>query len=248
MEPIVSTPDGGSSPAPAYRGHPVAAFDTPAEPAAHAPLDVTQQLRVLAAVPEPAAHAPLWSTLAELGHDVVGTAATGADAAAYASRLAPDVVLFDVATLGLSALDAAARLAATMPSVAIVFVVGELPDDHPASVGYPEARELAHAPAAAVIAARSSRAAVDATFRLAVARARELATLRGVTSRAREALEEQKTVARARGILMRRTGCRDAEAQALLERASVSDDMAVVEVARAVLASEPGGGLGARRQ
>jgi response regulator NasT len=219
-----------------------------AERAAYVPLAETRRPQVLMAVHETASHDQLRRTLVELGHDVVEVAASGADVAAYAARLAPDVVLLDVPALGFAALDAAARLATTMPRVAIVFVVGELADDDPASVDLPEVRALVRAPVAAVISVQSSRAAVDGTMRLAVAHVRELAALRGATTRAREALEQHKLVARACGILMRRTGCHEPEAQQLLDRASVAESVSVVEVARAVLASEPGAAVEGRRQ
>jgi response regulator NasT len=57
---------------------------------------------------------------------------------------------------------------------------------------------------------------------------------------ARGALENRKTIERAKGILMRRTGSSEQEAYRILQRTSQDRSVPMVEIARAVLASEPG--------
>ena len=57
---------------------------------------------------------------------------------------------------------------------------------------------------------------------------------------ARQALENRKTIERAKGILMRRTGSSEQEAYRILQRTSQDRSVPMVEIARAVLASEPG--------
>ena len=57
---------------------------------------------------------------------------------------------------------------------------------------------------------------------------------------ARDALENRKTIERAKGILMRRTGSSEQEAYRILQRTSQDRSVPMVEIARAVLASEPG--------
>ena len=52
--------------------------------------------------------------------------------------------------------------------------------------------------------------------------------------------EERKLVDRAKGILMRRTGSSEQEAYRILQRTSQDRSVPMVEIARAVLASEPG--------
>ena len=54
------------------------------------------------------------------------------------------------------------------------------------------------------------------------------------------ALENRKTIERAKGILMRRTGSSEQEAYRILQRTSQDRSVPMVEIARAVLASEPG--------
>ena len=54
-----------------------------------------------------------------------------------------------------------------------------------------------------------------------------------------QALEDRKTIERAKGILMRRTGSSEQEAYRILQRTSQDRSVAMVEIAKQVLASEP---------
>jgi response regulator NasT len=55
----------------------------------------------------------------------------------------------------------------------------------------------------------------------------------------RRALANRKTIERAKGILQRRTGSSEQEAYRILQRASQDRSVPMVDIARAVLASEP---------
>ena len=81
---------------------------------------------------------------------------------------------------------------------------------------------------------------LDSTIRLAATRAKELMAARQDAESARQALENRKTIERAKGILMRRTGSSEQEAYRILQRTSQDRSVPMVEIARAVLASEPG--------
>ena len=81
---------------------------------------------------------------------------------------------------------------------------------------------------------------LDSTLRLAVSRAREFYSAKKDAAAARGALENRKTIERAKGILMRRTGSSEQEAYRILQRTSQDRSVPMVEIARAVLASEPG--------
>ena len=81
---------------------------------------------------------------------------------------------------------------------------------------------------------------LDSTIRLAATRAKELSAAREDAQTARTALENRKTIERAKGILMRRTGSSEQEAYRILQRTSQDRSVPMVEIARAVLASEPG--------
>ena len=78
------------------------------------------------------------------------------------------------------------------------------------------------------------------TIRLAATRAKELLAARQDAESARTQLENRKTIERAKGILMRRTGSSEQEAYRILQRTSQDRSVPMVDIARAVLASEPG--------
>ena len=60
-----------------------------------------------------------------------------------------------------------------------------------------------------------------------------------ITATSAIAFENRKTIERAKGILMRRTGTSEAEAYRILQRTSQDRSVPMVEIARAVLDSEP---------
>ena len=64
----------------------------------------------------------LASLLGAWGHEVVGLASNGVEAAELAERVRPDLVLMDVRMPGGSGLDATARIKASCPDTAIVIV------------------------------------------------------------------------------------------------------------------------------
>jgi len=81
---------------------------------------------------------------------------------------------------------------------------------------------------------------LDSTIRIAATRAKELMAARQDAESARQQLENRKTIERAKGILMRRTGSSEQEAYRILQRTSQDRSVPMVDIARAVLASEPG--------
>jgi response regulator NasT len=80
---------------------------------------------------------------------------------------------------------------------------------------------------------------LDSTIRLAAMRAKELLTARSEAQDAKQQLENRKTIERAKGILMRRTGSSEQEAYRILQRTSQDRSVPMVEIAKAVLDSEP---------
>ena len=75
---------------------------------------------------------------------------------------------------------------------------------------------------------------------MAAARSRVLAEARREADAARQALEARKLIERAKGILMRRTGTSEQEAYRIMQRSSQDRSVPMVDIARAVLDSEPG--------
>jgi two-component system, response regulator PdtaR len=197
-------------------------------------------IRVLLADDDVNARTVLVDLLQTLGHSVVGEVGTGSEAIRRAAELAPDVVLLDVHMPDGSGIEAAEMITRERPGTAVILFTGDqaltLSD-----------QEVSTTAALAFLPKPSPPTVLDATIRLAASRARELATARSDATSARQQLENRKVIERAKGILMRRTGSSEQEAYRIMQRSSQDRSVPMVDIARAVLESEPGqGGSGAR--
>ena len=193
----------------------------------------SQSIRILIAEDDDNARALLVELLNTMGHVVVAEVSGGREAIERAKDVVPDVVLLDVHMPDGSGIEAAEQITAHVPGVAVVLFSG---DD---SVQLSE-REVAATAAIAFLPKPTPPRLLDSTLRLAVSRAREISHARKDAEAARGALENRKTIERAKGILMRRTGSSEQEAYRILQRSSQDKSVPMVEIARSVLASEPG--------
>src|SRR5439155_21354761 len=163
----------------------------------------------------------------------VAKVAVGREAYERAHELIPDVVLLDVHMPDGSGIETAERITRDTPGVAVVLFSGDqalVLSDH----------DVAATSAIAFLPKPAPPRVLDSTIRLAATRAKELSSARKDAEAARQALENRKTIERAKGILMRRTGSSEQEAYRILQRTSQDRSVPMVEIARAVLASEPG--------
>ena len=196
--------------------------------------ETASRIRVLIAEDDDNARSLLIDLLARSGHTVVAEVSSGREAFERAKDVVPDVVLLDVHMPDGSGIEAAERITQSIPGVAVVLFSG----DHTLTLSD---RDVTATAAIAFLA--EARAAARARFDDSSRRdAREgVAWPRGRTRRRRaQALENRKTIERAKGILMRRTGSSEQEAYRILQRTSQDRSVPMVEIARAVLASEPG--------
>jgi response regulator NasT len=191
------------------------------------------RIRVLVAEDDDNARSLLTDLLSTLGHTVVAEVSSGRDAFDRAKDVVPDVVLLDVHMPDGSGIEAAERITQTVPGVAVVLFSGD------ATVTLSD-RDVTATAAIAFLPKPAPPRVLDSTIRLAATRAKELATARQDAESARTALENRKTIERAKGILMRRTGSSEQEAYRILQRTSQDRSVPMVEIAKAVLASEPG--------
>ena len=195
--------------------------------------DTAAQVRILVAEDDDNARTILVDLLSSLGHAVVAEVSGGGDAVTQARALRPDAVLLDVHMPDVSGVDAAREIAAELPGTAVVLFTGDpalsLSDD-----------EILSTSAVSLLAKPTPPNTLDATLRLGVARARALHAAREEAASAKQQLENRKTIERAKGILMRRTGSSEQEAYRILQRTSQDRSVSMVEIARAVLESEPG--------
>jgi two-component system, response regulator PdtaR len=191
------------------------------------------RIRVLVAEDDDNARSLLVDLLSELGHTVVAEVSTGREAIDRAKDVVPDVVLLDVHMPDGSGIEAAEKITQTVPGVAVVLFSG----DHTLTLSD---RDVTATAAIAFLPKPAPPRALDSTIRLAATRAKEFLSARQDAESARTALENRKTIERAKGILMRRTGSSEQEAYRILQRTSQDRSVPMVEIARAVLASEPG--------
>jgi response regulator NasT len=190
-------------------------------------------IRVLVADDNALERTTMVDVLTVLGHMVVAEVATGADAITSAQQLTPDAVLLDVHMPGASGVEAAVQIAQALPGTAVVLITG----DHTLTLS---AEDVMQSTAVALLAKPAPPATLDATLRMAVMRAQELLSARREAAEAKEQLENRKLIERAKGILMRRTGSTEQEAYRIMQRSSQDRSVRMVDIAKAVIDSEPG--------
>ena len=202
---------------------------TPTTPLA---MSDTGTIRILLAEDDDDSRAMVVELLTTLGHSVVAQVTTGREAADRARQLAPDVVLLDVHMPDGSGIEAAERITSELPGTAVVLFSGDQ------TVSLTE-RDITATAAIAFLPKPTPPRMLDSTLRLAATRARELHAAKQDAEQARQQLESRKIIERAKGILMRRTGTSEQEAYRILQRTSQDRSVPMVEIAKAVLASEP---------
>ena len=195
--------------------------------------DISTRLRLLLAEDDLAARETLTEVLLALGYDVVAAVSSGVEAADRAREMKPDAVLLDVHMPDGSGIEAAEVISRSLPGIAVILFSGDdnvsLSDEEAVTTG-----------AVAFLPKPVPPKMLDSTIRLAVTRSAALRSARKDATEAKAALEARKIVERAKGILMRRTGCSEPEAYRILQRSSQDRSKPMVEIAKAVLNSEPG--------
>lgn len=190
-------------------------------------------IRVLVAEDNAIERSTLVDLLAALGHMVVAEVGSGAEAIQLAQQFTPDAVLLDVHMPGASGVQAAEEIAAALPGTAVILITGDL------SLSLSSADAM-RSTAVALLAKPTPPTTLDATLRLAVIRARELLAAKREAAEAKEQLEARKLIERAKGLLMRRTGSSEQEAYRIMQRSSQDRSVRMVDIAKAVIDSEPG--------
>ena len=195
--------------------------------------ETAASIRVLIAEDDDNARSLLIDLLGTLGHTVVAEVSSGREAIERAKDVLPDVVLLDVHMPDGSGIEAAEKITQMLSGVAVVLFSG----DHTLTL---TDRDVTATAAIAFLPKPAPPRLLDSTIRIAATRAKELMAARQDAESARQQLENRKTIERAKGILMRRTGSSEQEAYRILQRTSQDRSVPMVDIARAVLASEPG--------
>ncbi len=195
--------------------------------------DFPSTIRVLVAEDNALERSTLVDLLSALGHMVVAEVESGTEAIEKAQQFTPDAVLLDMHMPGASGVQAAEEIAAALPGTAVVLITGDL------SLTLSTA-DVLRSTAVALLPKPTPPTTLDATLRMAVTRARELLSARREAAEAKAQLEARKLIERAKGILMRRTGSSEQEAYRIMQRSSQDRSVRMVDIARAVIDSEPG--------
>lgn len=195
--------------------------------------DFPSTIRVLVAEDNALERSTLVDLLGALGHMVVAEVESGTEAIEKAQQFTPDAVLLDMHMPGASGVQAAEEIASALPGTAVVLITGDL------SLTLSTA-DVLRSTAVALLPKPTPPTTLDATLRMAVTRARELLSARREAAEAKEQLEARKLIERAKGILMRRTGSSEQEAYRIMQRSSQDRSVRMVDIARAVIDSEPG--------
>ncbi len=195
--------------------------------------DAPSVIRVLVAEDDPMTRSTMTELLTSLGHMVVAEVASGAEAIEKAKQLTPDAVLLDVHMPGSGGVQAAEEIASMLPGTAVILITGDM------TVSL-SATEVMRTGAVALLSKPAPPSTIDTTLRLAVSRARELLAAKNEAVQVRQQLEARKVIERAKGILMRRTGSSEQEAYRIMQRSSQDRSVPMVDIAKAVIDSEPG--------
>ena len=183
--------------------------------------DLPSTIRVLVAEDNALERSTLVDLLSALGHMVVAEVESGTEAIEKAQQFTPDAVLLDMHMPGASGVQAAEEIASALP-------------------GTLSTADVLRSTAVALLPKPTPPTTLDATLRMAVTRARELLSARREAAEAKAQLEARKLIERAKGILMRRTGSSEQEAYRIMQRSSQDRSVRMVDIARAVIDSEPG--------
>ena len=195
--------------------------------------ELPSTIRVLVAEDNALERSTLVDLLGALGHMVVAEVDSGNEAIAKAQQFTPDVVLLDMHMPGATGVQAAEEIAKTLPGIAVVLITGDL------SLTLSTA-DVLRSSAVALLSKPTPSTTLDATLRMAVMRARELLAARREAVGAKAQLEARKLIERAKGMLMRRTGSSEQEAYRIMQRSSQDRSVRMVDIAKAVIGSEPG--------
>lgn len=184
-------------------------------------------MRILIAEDDPVIGLGLARRVSELGHEVVGPVADGAEAVRAAREARPDLYLFDIDMPVLDGLGAAQRLAQEGLRRPVVVVTGVEDSDL-------IDRCIAHG-VGAYLAKPINDRELDAAIRLAAGRHEEFAALEREVTRARQALEDRKLVERAKAVLMDGLGLSEPDAFRRIQRVARNRNQRLADVAADIL-------------
>jgi len=189
---------------------------------------VTRHLRIAIADDEADMRQFLREVLAQLGHQIVGEATTGAQLVQQCRATAPDLVITDIRMPDMGGLEAAAAVNKER-QVPVVLVTAHHDADFLAS-GTGHVMAYLSKPVKAVD--------LIAAINLAVLRFDQFKQLQGEAATLRQALDDRKVIERAKGIVMKRLRLDEEDAFRRLRKVASDHNQKLVEVAQRVSAAD----------
>jgi AmiR/NasT family two-component response regulator len=187
----------------------------------------TPKLKIVVVEDDPTIRMFLKSSLEEqLGHQVIGEAATGTDMVRTVLDLDPDIVIFDIHLPRLNGLDALRQIYQERVIAAVAITADR--DQELVRRALEE-----HVLAFLVKPVESHQ--LGAAVLVAWARFDELKQLTDENATLRTSLQNRKIIERAKGVLMKRHRWSEAEAFRRLQRASMNNRTTMIDLAQAVL-------------
>ena len=187
-------------------------------------------LKVLLAEDEPAVAASIEQQIRALGHEVIAEATTGSEAVRLAAEKRPDVIVMDIRMPDCDGIEAARQIAEQSP-LPIVFLTGHFEEEFLAGA--------AASGGLAYLLKPATSEQLQAALALAHTRFAEMRDLKHQVVRLEKALEVRKLVSQAKGLLMARHGLSEEEAHRRMQKEASRSNQKLVDLARAVLATEP---------
>jgi response regulator NasT len=168
-------------------------------------------------------------TLGKLGHQVVGTASTGAELVAQCQAASPDLVITDIKMPDMDGIEAARQI---YQRTALPFILIS---------GYQDPDFLERAGASYILAYLVKPIKgkdLQPAIAIAVRRFAEFQALQQESSDLRQALQERKLIERAKGILMRRATLDEGAAFSRMQKMASASNRKLVEIAESLITAE----------
>ena len=169
-------------------------------------------------------------TLENLGHQVVGEAATGTDMVRTVLATEPDVVVFDIHLPHIDGLEALRQIYQERIVAAVAMTADR--DQHLIQRALEE-----HVLAYLVKPIEAYQ--LEPALQIAWARFEELRSLTVENASLRQTLQNRKIIERAKGVLMKRHRWSEADAFRRLQRGAMNRRVAMVDLAQAILNGDP---------
>lgn len=190
---------------------------------------MTESLRIVVADDEPRTRDYLWTSLEDLGHQVIAAARTGRELIEQCQSQRPNLVITDIKMPDMDGLDAVREICRSEPIP--VILVSAFHDAE-----YIERATQEHVLAYLVKPVKHD--ALAPAIAVAMERFRQIEDLRKEADDWKHALEDRKLIEQAKGILMKRAALDEPDAFRRLQKLASAKSVKLVEIAKMILTAE----------